>query len=183
LTNSGFEIKTGGSYRTPWTDSETGKAYTFDISTGSDVYYSIYTRNENNYRTYFGTTQDDTDGVTKGTLILQQRVTVPTGIAISVTVWVKSLCDASTDAFTFELRFDSITVATYSPTQDQKNVWTPIGTTDASQAILVVPAQGSSTQHTVSLRVTTQGFANKDIFAADDFSITAIAGPGNVPIC
>ena len=78
---------------------------------------------------------------------------------------------------------DSITVATYSPTQDQKNVWTQIGTTDASQAILVAPAQGSSTQHTVSLRVTTLGFANKDIFAADDFSITAVAGPLNAPIC
>ncbi|KAF2850984.1 carbohydrate-binding module family 18 protein [Plenodomus tracheiphilus IPT5] len=179
LINPGFEITTDGSYRNPWTDSQNGKGYTFNRATGSDVYYSIYTRNENNFRTYFGTTKDGTDGAKSSTLILTQTLSIPRDTVISVTAWVKSLRDASIDPFTMVLRFDDVTVATYSPTQNQRGVWTQIGTMDPSQGIIV----SNAGTHSVSLRVTTAGFANKDIFAADDFSVTAISGPGGAPVC
>lgn len=119
------------------------------------------------------------DGAQSSTLILTQTLSIPPGTVISVTAWVKSLRDASTDPFTMSLQFDDVVVATYSPTQDQRGVWIQIGTTDASQGLTV----GSGTTHDVSLRVTTEGFANKDIFAADDFSVMALAGPGNVAVC
>ncbi|KAH9864768.1 hypothetical protein IAQ61_008713 [Plenodomus lingam] len=179
LTNPGFEITTRGSYRNPWTDSQTGTAYTFDRAEGSDVYYSIYTRNDNNFRTYFGTTMAGNTGAQSSTLVLTQTLAVPPGTRVSVTAWVKSLRDASTDPFSMALYFDDEVVDTYSPTQEQRGVWVQIGTTDLAQAVVV----GTGRTHRVALGVTTEGYADKDIFAADDFSVTAVAGAGDVSVC
>jgi hypothetical protein len=75
------------------------------------------------------------------------------------------------------LYLDSTLVGTYSPTSANNGNWIQL-----SMAGLVVPATTNSL-HTIRLEVSTQGqgSGNTNIFAVDDFSITATAAPTGGP--
>ncbi|KAJ4374378.1 hypothetical protein N0V83_003119 [Neocucurbitaria cava] len=161
ITNPGFEQgssswSTSTSGWGTWSASGTGLFTTDNAHSGTSAY------------------RGTTDSIWLTTYTLYQTVTVPCGAKVSVSAWARSLAPKYSGLAAFTLTFDGWVVDAALSTSKESGAWFQLsGSTMTSSG---------STSRVLRLDVTTVGYKGA-VFAADDFKVAVVAGPGGQQVC
>lgn len=172
VTNPGFESHTGALQTTDaWKLTASSAQWTSNTKV---VTGTTYAHSGNNG--FIGFSNADT-----ATLTLEQTVTIPAGVTFKVGLWFKSLRAIPTPdnktPFSVVLKVGGVQVATWNPNNKD---WKELVPTMVPNSFV---AGSSTTSRTVSIVVTSTIPGDQLIFAVDDFYVTAISGPNNLPVC
>jgi hypothetical protein len=134
---------------------------------------NVYSNSGQSGRGFKGVTTSNTDS----TLTLQQTgIKLPEGTVIDVATFVKPMRSKDTidKPFAITLKFDGVAVGSVlKPTAAQEDKWVKMG------ARVAIKGAGP---HTLSMEVRSKN-VHGEIFATDDFSVTAYSYPNGARAC